>query len=150
MRSFPVFDMLTNPGDNILIDEPNYTGSVLALQPLGCNLIKVPSDQHGIIPKALKEILSQWKNDNVHKLNTKTPKFLYTVPNGGNPSGSSLTAERKKEIYKLASKYNFLIIEDDPYYFVQFEKTKAPSFLSMDTDGRVLRCDTFSKVISSG
>ncbi|XP_066488997.1 kynurenine/alpha-aminoadipate aminotransferase, mitochondrial-like [Tiliqua scincoides] len=145
-----VFHMLTDPGDNVLIDEPNYTGSVLALQPMGCNLIKVPSDQHGMIPEALNEILSQWKMDNVHKLNTRTPKFLYTVPNGGNPSGSALTAERKKEIYKLASKYNFLIIEDDPYYFLQFEKTKVPSFLSMDVDGRVIRCDTFSKTISPG
>uniref|UniRef100_A0A803SM76 Aminotransferase class I/classII large domain-containing protein n=1 Tax=Anolis carolinensis TaxID=28377 RepID=A0A803SM76_ANOCA len=121
------------------------------LRPLGCNIIKVPSDEHGIIPKALKEILSRWKSDNnTHKLSNKRPKFLYTVPNGGNPSGSSLTAERKKEIYQLAQEYNFLIIEDDPYYFVQYEKTKAPSFLSMDVDGRVIRGDTFSKVISSG
>ncbi|KAH0616097.1 hypothetical protein JD844_026943 [Phrynosoma platyrhinos] len=146
-----VYDMLINPGDNILLDEPNFSGTMAALRPLGCNIIKVPSDEHGIIPKALKEVLSQWKSDNnMHKLSNKIPKFLYTVPNGGNPSGSSLTAERKKEIYKLAQEYNFLIIEDDPYYFVQFEKTKAPSFLSMDVDGRVIRGDSFSKIISSG
>ncbi|XP_060632173.2 kynurenine/alpha-aminoadipate aminotransferase, mitochondrial-like [Anolis sagrei] len=146
-----VYDMLINPGDNILLDEPNFSGTMAALRPLGCNIIKVPSDEHGIIPKALKEILSRWKSDNnTHKLSNKRPKFLYTVPNGGNPSGSSLTAERKKEIYQLAQEYNFLIIEDDPYYFVQYEKTKAPSFLSMDVDGRVIRGDTFSKIISSG
>ncbi|XP_042324660.1 kynurenine/alpha-aminoadipate aminotransferase, mitochondrial-like isoform X2 [Sceloporus undulatus] len=143
--------MLINPGDNILLDEPNFSGTMAALRPLGCNIIKVPSDEHGIIPKALKEILSRWKSDNnMHKPSNKIPKFLYTVPNGGNPSGSSLTAERKKEIYKLAQEYNFLIIEDDPYYFVQFEKIKAPSFLSMDVDGRVIRGDSFSKIISSG
>ncbi|XP_062991408.1 kynurenine/alpha-aminoadipate aminotransferase, mitochondrial-like [Elgaria multicarinata webbii] len=145
-----VYDMLINPGDNILLDEPNFTGTLAALRPLGCNIIKVPSDAHGIIPKALKEILSRWQSDKVRTLNNKIPKFLYTVPNGGNPSGSSLTAERKKEIYQLAREYNFLIIEDDAYYFLQFEKTKAPSFLSMDVDGRVIRGDSFSKVISPG
>ncbi|XP_054845972.1 kynurenine/alpha-aminoadipate aminotransferase, mitochondrial-like [Eublepharis macularius] len=143
-----VFDMLINPGDNILIGEPNYPATLTGLQPLGCNLINVPTDEHGIIPKALKAVLSRWRPENAHKF--KNPKFLYTVPNGGNPSGSSLTAERKKEIYQLAKEYNFLIIEDDPYYFLQYEKTKAPSFLSLDVDGRVIRCDSFSKVISSG
>uniref|UniRef100_A0A8D2LPA0 Aminotransferase class I/classII large domain-containing protein n=1 Tax=Varanus komodoensis TaxID=61221 RepID=A0A8D2LPA0_VARKO len=145
-----VYDMLLNPGDNILLDDPNFTGTLAALQPLGCNMIKVPSDAHGIIPKALEEILSRWKSDKVRKPGNKIPKFLYTVPNGGNPSGSSLTADRKKEIYQLAQEYNFLIIEDDPYYFLQFEKTKAPSFLSMDVDGRVIRGDSFSKVVSAG
>ncbi|XP_015262855.1 PREDICTED: kynurenine/alpha-aminoadipate aminotransferase, mitochondrial-like [Gekko japonicus] len=145
-----VFDMLINPGDNVLIDDPNYVGTLTGLRPLDCNIISIPSDENGIIPKSLKDILSRWRSGNIHKLNSKTPKFLYTVPNGSNPSGSSLTAERKKEIYQLAKEYNFLIIEDDPYYFLQFEKMKAPSFLSLDVDGRVIRCDTFSKVISSG
>ncbi|XP_020661172.2 kynurenine/alpha-aminoadipate aminotransferase, mitochondrial [Pogona vitticeps] len=145
-----VYDMLLSPGDNVLLDEPNFSGTMASLRPLGCNIIKVPSDEHGIIPKALKEILSRWKSNNTHKPSGKTPKFLYTVPSGGNPSGSTLTAERKKEIYQLAQEYNFLIIEDDPYYFVQFEKPKPPSFLSMDVDGRVIRGDTFSKIISSG
>ncbi|XP_060134685.1 kynurenine/alpha-aminoadipate aminotransferase, mitochondrial-like isoform X1 [Zootoca vivipara] len=144
------FDMLINPGDSVLVEEPNFPGTMLALKALRCNIIKVPNDAHGIIPKGLKEILSRWKSDNAHKLTDKPPKFLYTVPNGANPSGSSLTAERKKEIYQLAQEYNFLIIEDDPYYFIQFQKTKAPSFLSMDVDGRVIRGDSFSKIISSG
>ncbi|XP_048365633.1 kynurenine/alpha-aminoadipate aminotransferase, mitochondrial-like [Sphaerodactylus townsendi] len=145
-----IFDMLINPGDNILMDEPNYSATLTGLRPLDCNIIVVPSDEHGIIPKALKDILSRWRPENIHKLNGKTPKLLYTVPNGGNPSGSSLTAERKKKIYQLAKEYNFLIVEDDPYYFLQYEKTIAPSFLSLDTDGRVIRCDSFSKTISSG
>uniref|UniRef100_A0A8B9G7H9 Aminoadipate aminotransferase n=1 Tax=Amazona collaria TaxID=241587 RepID=A0A8B9G7H9_9PSIT len=141
-----VFEMLINPGDNILLDAPAYSGTLAALRPLGCNIINVPSDQHGIIPNALKEILSTWSPDDSSHL----PKFLYTVPNGCNPTGNSLTAERKKEIYQLARKYDFLIIEDDPYYFVQFEKPWAPTFLSMDVDGRVIRTDSFSKILSSG
>ncbi|XP_075356426.1 kynurenine/alpha-aminoadipate aminotransferase, mitochondrial isoform X3 [Mycteria americana] len=145
-----VFEMLINPGDNILLDAPTYSGTLAALRPLGCNIINVPSDQHGIIPKALKEILSTWSSEDVKNRSHHLPKFLYTIPNGCNPTGNSLTTERKKEIYQLARKYDFLIIEDDPYYFLQFEKPWAPTFLSMDVDGRVIRTDSFSKILSSG
>ncbi|XP_042324442.1 kynurenine/alpha-aminoadipate aminotransferase, mitochondrial isoform X3 [Sceloporus undulatus] len=145
-----VFEMLINPGDTILLDAPTYPGTLAALRPLGCNIINVPSDQHGIIPKALKEILSRWNAEDAKKLTSNLPKFLYTIPNGGNPTGASLTTDRKKEIYQLARQYDLLVIEDDPYYFLQFNKPWAPTFLSMDTDGRVIRTDSFSKILSSG
>uniref|UniRef100_A0A8C0IPJ7 Aminotransferase class I/classII large domain-containing protein n=1 Tax=Chelonoidis abingdonii TaxID=106734 RepID=A0A8C0IPJ7_CHEAB len=120
-----VFEMLVNPGDNVLLEDPSYPGTLSALEPLGCNIIKVPTDKHGIIPKALKEILSRWRPEDAKKLNNNLPKFLYTVPNAGpgnNPAGTSLTADCKKKLYQLARCYDFLIIEDDPYYFLQFEK----------------------------
>lgn len=145
-----VFEMIINRGDNILLNEPVYSGTLQALQPLGCNMINVSSDEYGIIPDSLKEILSKWKPEDSKNPEKNTPKFLYTVPNGDNPTGNSLTSNRKKEIYELARKYDFLIIEDDPYYFLQFNKPWAPTFLSMDVDGRVIRADSFSKVLSSG
>ncbi|XP_054432029.1 kynurenine/alpha-aminoadipate aminotransferase, mitochondrial [Pteronotus mesoamericanus] len=145
-----VFEMIINRGDNILLNEPIYSGTLAALQPLGCNIINVSSDEHGIIPESLKEILSQWKPEDSKDPKKNTPKFLYTVPNGNNPTGNSLASSRKKEIYELARKYDFLIIEDDPYYFLQFSKPWAPSFLSMDIDGRVIRADSFSKILSAG
>lgn len=74
----------------------------LQLQPLGCNLINVPSDHHGMIPSALKEILSQWDPLEVHKPGSTAPKVLYTIPNGGNPTGASMTTERKQEVYKVS------------------------------------------------
>ncbi|KAM5308884.1 kynurenine/alpha-aminoadipate aminotransferase, mitochondrial [Glossophaga mutica] len=145
-----VFEMLINSGDNVLLNEPVYSGTLEALQPLGCNIINVPSDEYGIIPEFLKEILSKWRPEDSKNPKKNTPKCLYTVPNGNNPTGNSLTSNRKKEIYELARKYDFLIIEDDPYYFLQFNKPWTPSFLSMDTDGRVIRCDSLSKVLSAG
>nr|KAF6478873.1 aminoadipate aminotransferase [Molossus molossus] len=145
-----VFEMLINRGDNILLNEPVYSGTLEALHPLGCNMINVSSDEYGMIPDALKEILSRWKPEDSKNPKKNTPKFLYTVPSGNNPAGTSLTSDRKKEIYELARKYDFLIIEDDPYYFLQFNKPWAPTFLSMDTDGRVIRADSFSKILSSG
>jgi aromatic amino acid aminotransferase I len=86
---------------------------------------------------------------------------LYTIPTGQNPSGTTLSNQRKEQIYKIAQKYNFIIIEDDPYWFLQFETPllsngphsqaeKQKSFLSLDTDGRVVRMDSFSKILSSG
>uniref|UniRef100_F1MKS7 Aminoadipate aminotransferase n=1 Tax=Bos taurus TaxID=9913 RepID=F1MKS7_BOVIN len=144
---YKVFEMIVNPGDNILVNEPVYSGTIHALQPLGCNMINVSSDEHGIIPDSLREILSKWKPEDSKDPEKNSPKCLYTVPNGNNPSGNSLTAERKREIYELARKYDFLIIEDDPYYFMQFNKPWAPTFLSMDVDGRVIRADSFSKVL---
>ncbi|XP_033961702.1 kynurenine/alpha-aminoadipate aminotransferase, mitochondrial isoform X1 [Pseudochaenichthys georgianus] len=145
-----VFEMLVNPGDNVLLDAPTYSGTLAALQPLGCNLINVSSDQHGMIPAALKEVLSRWDPSEVHKPGSTAPKILYTIPNGGNPTGASMTTQRKQEVYELARQYDMLIIEDDPYYFLQFDKPWAPTFLSMDVDGRILRTDSFSKILSSG
>uniref|UniRef100_A0A8D1V390 Aminotransferase class I/classII large domain-containing protein n=1 Tax=Sus scrofa TaxID=9823 RepID=A0A8D1V390_PIG len=146
--------------------------TVPSLRPLGCNILTVASDEHGIIPDSLKEILAKWKPEDAKNPEKNTPKFLYTIPNGSNPAGTSLTTDRKKEIYELARKYDFLIIEDDPYYFLQFNKISptltlvagsllctwrntgakpwAPTFLSMDIDGRVIRADSFSKVLSPG
>ena len=66
-------------------------------------------------------------------------------------AGTVLTQERRNEIYQLASEHDMLILEDDPYYYLQFlQGDRPPSFLSLDTEGRVLRFDSFSKVLSSG
>ncbi|KAG7273841.1 hypothetical protein CRUP_024863 [Coryphaenoides rupestris] len=142
-----VFEMLVNPGDNVLLDAPTYSGTLAALQPLGCNLINVASDQHGMVPAALQEELSRWDPAEVHRPGSTAPRVLYTIPNGGNPTGASMTTQRKQELARL---YDMLIIEDDPYYFLQFDKPWSPTFLSMDVDGRILRTDSFSKILSSG
>ncbi|KAJ8262131.1 hypothetical protein GJAV_G00162680 [Gymnothorax javanicus] len=144
------FEMLVNPGDNVLLDAPTYSGTLAALQPLGCNILNVPSDQYGMIPGALREIMSRWGPADAIRLDSTIPRVLYTIPNGSNPTGTSMTTERKREVYQLAREYNFLVIEDDPYYFLQFEKPWAPTFMSMDVDGRVIRTDSFSKILSSG
>ncbi|XP_067885388.1 kynurenine/alpha-aminoadipate aminotransferase, mitochondrial [Heterodontus francisci] len=145
-----VFDMLLNPGDTVLLDTPTYAGTLATLQPLGCKILSVSSDQHGLIPQSLSDILSKWKPEDAKNPASDIPRVLYTIPNGGNPTGVSITADRKREVYQIARKYDLLIIEDDPYYFLQFEKPWAPSFLSLDVDGRVIRTDSFSKILSSG
>ena len=67
-------------------------------------MINVSSDEHGIIPDSLRETLSRWEPGDSKDPEKNCPKFLYTVPNGNNPAGNSLTAERKREIYEVFSK----------------------------------------------
>ena len=77
------------------------------------------------------------------------PKVLYTIPTGQNPSGATLSADRRVELLSLASKYDLLILEDDPYIHLQFckDKEKQKSLFHLDREGRVLRFDSFSKVL---
>jgi kynurenine/2-aminoadipate aminotransferase len=68
---------------------------------MDCNLLPIRTDEHGIIPDELKAILSKWNPRSGVDGGRQIPKILYTVPNGGNPTGASLTLERRKEIYKV-------------------------------------------------
>jgi len=77
-------------------------------------------------------------------------RVLYVIPTAQNPSGSTLSNERRKKVYEIARTNNMIIMEDDPYYFLHPNRNQVTSFLSMDTDGRVLRFDSMSKLISSG
>ena len=146
--------MLLNPEDSIYIESPSYPGVLSFLQPFKSKFIEIKTDKFGIIPESLEQLCKE---------NIKNPpKVLYTIPTGQNPSGATLTIERKKKIYELACKYNFIIMEDDPYYFLSygeqkakgrentFKRSKIESFFSMDTEGRVLRFDSFSKVLGGG
>uniref|UniRef100_A0A7S1JB35 Aminotransferase class I/classII large domain-containing protein n=1 Tax=Eutreptiella gymnastica TaxID=73025 RepID=A0A7S1JB35_9EUGL len=135
-----VFDMLVNEGDSILLEEPTYSGALAAIAPLGCNLVGVPTDAHGIIPSELQTILDRGT----------TAKVLYTIPTGQNPSGCTTSADRRKEVYALASKHDLIILEDDPYYYLYLDADQPASYLSMDTEGRVFRMESFSKVLSAG
>jgi kynurenine/2-aminoadipate aminotransferase len=141
------FEMCIKEGDYVLVDTPAYSGSLAGLRPMGCRFVEVESDKDGLDPKKLEAILDGWKG-------SEKPRVLYTVPNGGNPTGASISADRRFELYKVAQRHDLLILEDDPYYFLQFatldSKNLSPSLFSMDVDGRVLRFDSFSKVLSAG
>jgi len=143
-------EMMLSKGDNVLMDTPAYPGTLAILRPLGTNILAVKSDHDGMIPESLEEILSQWSPEDAEDPSSDIPKVLIVIPNAGNPSGSTLPLERRKKIYEIAQKYNLLIVEDDPYFYLQFSKPYLPSFMSMDVDGRVLRSDSFSKILSSG
>nr|XP_022329260.1 kynurenine/alpha-aminoadipate aminotransferase, mitochondrial-like isoform X3 [Crassostrea virginica] len=145
-----VFESMVNPDDKVLIEHPTYSGTLAIVKPLTSKAIPVESDIDGLNPASLRQALSPWSPSDATRPGSDIPKVLYLVPNGGNPTGAGLTLDRKKEIYKIAQDYNLIIMEDDPYFYLQFTKPYVPSFLSMDTDGRVVRFDSFSKLVSSG
>jgi len=140
-------EMLLEPGDPIILEQFVYSGTLSILNPYKPVYHQVNSDQEGMIPEHLQEVL-----EGVQDRGDKMPKFMYINPTGANPTGTMLPNKRRRQIYNICSKYDILILEDDPYFFLQFgdEDSRPQSFFSMDVDGRVLRFDSFSKVLSSG
>lgn len=145
------FEMFIGANDSVLVQEPCYTGTLAILKPLTSNVIGVASDNEGLLPSSLRDHLSKWSHKEWAADAPGLPKVLYLNPAGNNPTGSIMTNQRRKEVYNIACEYNLLLLEDDPYYFVQFSDQEAPkSFLEMDVQGRVLRFDSVSKILSSG
>ncbi|XP_018321016.1 kynurenine/alpha-aminoadipate aminotransferase, mitochondrial-like [Agrilus planipennis] len=143
-------EMMLEEGDPILVQNPLYAGIEGILKPFKASLIPVPQDQNGIIPIMLKNALEDWKKRCTADKELKMPKLIYLNPTGSNPCGATIPLERRKEIYKICCDYNIIILEDNAYYFIHFNGPSPPSFLSLDTEGRVLHFDSFSKVLSSG
>ncbi|XP_018340476.1 PREDICTED: kynurenine/alpha-aminoadipate aminotransferase, mitochondrial-like [Trachymyrmex septentrionalis] len=138
-------EAIIGTGDPILVPNPFYPGVEVVISPHKAELIMIPQDDDGPIPEILREILR-----NRELSGGKMPKLMYINATGTNPTGIIIPLERRKEIYRIACKYNFLLLDDDPYHFMHFDKEEPKSFLSLDTEGRVIRLDSFSKVISSG
>ncbi|CDS03913.1 hypothetical protein LRAMOSA06868 [Lichtheimia ramosa] len=144
-------EMFAEPGHALLVEGPTYTGALSFLETQPIDLVPVATDAEGIVPESLDQILADWPNSNPSgKKDQPRPQVLYTVPVGGNPTGVSSSLERKKKTYAIAQKYDLIIVEDDPYYYLQFDENRTPSYLSMDVDGRILRLDSMSKILSSG
>ncbi|TFL05043.1 PLP-dependent transferase [Pterulicium gracile] len=156
---------LLNPGDSMLVESPTYAGIMPMFRQLQPEFICIPSDAHGLLTDKLREVLKGWPSDKPR------PKLIYTIPYGSNPSGFSATLERRTELLKLAYEHNFLILEDDPYYNLYYGSSpRYPSYFSLEkslglldtapdtpkdllrvnTGGRVIRFDSFSKVLSAG
>lgn len=153
-------------GDYIIAEEYTFASAIETATPLGLNVLGVAMDDYGLIPEVLNDLLDNWNHQarGAHK-----PFLLYLIPTGQNPTGATLPLARRRAIYKVAQKHDLYIVEDEPYYFLQlqdylpdsaesrvalsrasFLKSLIPSFLSLDVDGRVLRLESFSKVISPG
>ncbi|XP_076631045.1 kynurenine/alpha-aminoadipate aminotransferase, mitochondrial-like isoform X1 [Colletes latitarsis] len=138
-------EAIIGPGDPLLVQDPLYPGVEVVVAPYETELIAIPQDEDGIVPEILRETLRERQLSG-----KKMPKLMYINATGSNPTGVVIPLDRRREIYRIACEYNFLILDDDPYHFMHFEETEPKSFLSMDTEGRVIRLDSFSKVISSG
>lgn len=132
--------VLLNEGDTLLCESPSFIGSLNAFRSYNVNLVGVDMDDDGINLEKLE-----------HELRTQpNVKILYLIPNFQNPTGRTMSLEKRKAVYELACKYDFIILEDDPYGELRFAGENIPSVKSLDTEGRVIYSSTFSKLISSG
>ncbi|KAL4977104.1 pyridoxal phosphate-dependent transferase [Aspergillus desertorum] len=167
----------------VLCEEFVYMNAIQTVKPRGLNIVPVAIDAEGMLPHGpggLDEVLRYWD----YRRGCR-PHLMYTITIGQNPTGGTLSVERRKQIYAICQKYDVIIVEDDPYWNLQYPSAQGmqakyrnpsvnpaltkrnynvggrssgyefldslvPSYLSVDTDGRVVRLDTFSKTIAPG
>lgn len=132
--------VMCNEGDVVICENPSFIGALNAFRSLGARLVGVPLNSDGIDLEALEEVLKA----------EPRAKILYTIPTFQNPAGITTSLEKRKAVLRLAEKYDILILEDNPYGDLRFTGEDVPTYKSMDTDGRVLYCGSFSKVLSAG
>ncbi len=132
---------LCNEGDAVICENPSFIGALNAFRSNGARTVGVPLEDDGINIEALEETL---------KKEGDKAKILYVIPTFQNPGGITTSLEKRKEIYALARKYDVVIIEDNPYGDLRFDGEDVPTIKSMDEDGRVVYCGSFSKILSAG
>jgi 2-aminoadipate transaminase len=138
--------LFADPEDAIALDEPTYPGALSAFRSCTNAVVAVPLDENGMDTAALDRELSRLAASGGH-----LPKFVYTVPSGHNPAGVALSLDRRKHLMDVASRHDVLVLEDDPYQLVRLDDEPPPPTLqSMDSEGRVVRLDSFSKVFAPG
>ncbi len=136
-----------NPGDHILVESPTYTGAIQAWRAYGAEFIPVPLDDHGMLTSELEARLRAGI------------KFIYALPNFQNPTGSTLSYERRLKLIELADRYGVPIVEDDPYGQLRYEGENLPTLAVLDSQtrsqnecysGNVIYLSTFSKTLAPG
>ena len=129
-----------DPGDTVLVEQPTYLCALDVFRSYGANFASVEMDEDGMKMDALEEAL---------KANPNT-KLIYTVPNFQNPTGRTMTEERRKQLAELAEKYDVYVLEDNPYGEIRFAGQHVPAVKSFDKSGHVLYMSTFSKTLAPG
>ncbi len=135
-----VSQVFLNPGDTVICEEPSFIGSLNCFRAHGARLVGVPVESDGIDVDALEETLKKESG----------AKFIYTIPNFQNPSGATMSFEKRKRMYALAREYGVLILEDNPYGDLRVAGADVPAIKSLDTDGLVIYAGSFSKIIAPG
>ena len=132
--------VLCNEGDTVICEEPSFIGSLNCFRSYNCKLKGVPVEADGMDVDALEQALKS----------TPNAKFIYTIPNFQNPSGATMSLEKRKRLYALAKEYSVMILEDNPYGDLRVSGEKIPTIKSMDTEGIVIYAGSFSKILSPG
>jgi 2-aminoadipate transaminase len=129
-----------NKGDIVICESPSYLGAINAFQAYEPKFIEIQMDDHGMMVDKLEEALKAHPE----------AKMIYTIPDFQNPTGRTMSDDRRKRVAELAAEYKIPVIEDNPYGDLIFEGKKHPSIKSFDKEGWVVFLGTFSKTFSPG
>ncbi len=127
-------------GRRVLVETPTYDRPLKIFATQGADVTALAMDEEGLEPHALERALQSGPK----------PAFLYTIPTFQNPSGRTLTTERRHRLVELAQEHDLLVLEDDPYGLVRFEGKPPPTLFELDGGDRVIYSSSFSKTIAPG
>ncbi len=128
-------EQLVKPGTRVLVEAPTYDRPLKILARLGAEVVTVPMDDEGLIPDELPD---------------GEFAFLYTIPTFQNPSGRTLSEDRRRRLAELAADRGLLVLEDDPYGLVRYEGESLPSLFELSDGESVAYCSSFSKTVAPG
>ncbi len=131
--------VMINPGDVVLCEAPTFLGALQTFTSYQARIVGVELEDDGVDIRALERAMQEYK-----------PKFFYTVSTFQNPTGCTMSMDKRRRVVELANKYDTLILEDDPYGSLRYSGEALPAIASMDTQGRVMHLNSFSKTISPG
>ena len=135
---------LVDPGSKVIVEGPTFLATIQCFRLYGADLLSAPIDGEGVQVDALERLIAE-----------HLPRFVYLIPTFGNPSGATLSLERRKRVLELAVRYQTLIVEDDPYGDLYFDQPPPPSLLALSGEvpgsrDWVVHCGSLSKVLSPG
>lgn len=132
--------VLLNAGDTLICEDPSFIGALNAFRSYNARLVGCPTDENGMRMDVLEKLLETQPR----------VKMIYTIPTFQNPSGITMSEERRRELLRLAEKYDVIILEDNPYFELRYSGDPVPAIKSMDTSGRVIYVGSYSKVLAPG
>ncbi len=132
--------VMCNEGDVVICENPSFIGALNAFRSNGARVVGVPLESDGMNIEALEKTCRE----------NPRAKLIYLIPTFHNPAGITTSLEKRKAIYEIAKKYSLIIIEDNPYGELRFDGEEIPTLKSLDTEGIVVYCGSFSKVLSAG
>jgi 2-aminoadipate transaminase len=132
--------LVVNAGDVIVTENPTFLGALIAFAPTEPQYAPVRTDADGMDAEHLEEVLAGHPD----------ARMIYTVPDFQNPTGCTMSSDRRQRLIELANSYGVLVVEDTPYRALRYEGTSLPTLRSLDTEGRVLHLGSFSKILAPG
>ncbi len=141
---FMLFNIMVDPNDNVFVETPSYLAALNILRARNPSFHGIPLTENGPDLDSLENQLKELA------LEGKKVKLAYIIPTAQNPGGTTLSLEGRKRLLELASKYDFMIVEDDAYGFLVFDGASPAPIKALDKEGRVIYTGTFSKILAPG